>query len=138
MRTPLGLVLLGLLSGLLGAVLLVVLFALTAGTPETVAARAAVAAIAVLAFVASEALIWLRPWFYRASLALVAGLCGVILLVGTALGRGSGLLIAVTLMGVMLAFCIPILYYVHDEARSQGMLPARPTPRRRPLPGRSP
>jgi hypothetical protein len=141
MRTPLGIVILGLLAGMLGATLLLALAAMSGAQPGMVGGRAAVAVLAVLAFVAAEALIWLRPWFFRASLWLVVGICAEVLGVSVAVAGGVGVGVGLTLVLLSMAFFVPILIYV----RSESVKTARPTRHPRtappppwPAPGRTP
>jgi hypothetical protein len=133
---PLGLVLLGVLAGLLGAVLLVFFLVLSDGGPlGLVAWRAGLALVGAISLVAAEALICLRPWFYRASFWLVASFCAMIVAMCVGLGGAEGIGMALTIIALLLAFLIPILFYVRDEAR---LMAARPARRPHPVPRRVP
>jgi hypothetical protein len=91
------------------------------------------AALAAISLVAAEALFRVRPWFYRASLGLVAAICSAVL--ALCVWSGLGVVVALELIAVLLLFFVPILFYVRGEARSMGARPAR---RPRSVPGRVP
>lgn len=132
---PLGLVLLGMLAGLLGAVLLVFFLVLSVGGPLGLAARAGLAGLAAMSLVAAEALVRMRPWFYRASFWLVVAMCVLIITFCVAYEGVNGVLVAFMILFLLMSFLVPILFYVRDEARLMAPRPARrppPVPRRVP------
>jgi len=129
---PLGLALLGQLAGLLGGVLLVLTAALR---PDLVVERACAAGLAAISLVAAEALIRMRPWFYRASCWLVAAMCALIITFCVGYEGVNGVLVAFMILFLLMSFLVPILFYVRDEAR---LMAARPARRPRPVPGHVP
>jgi Mn2+/Fe2+ NRAMP family transporter len=98
-----------------------------------VAVRAGVAGLAAISLVAAEALARMRPWFYRASFWLVASICALIITFCVGYGGVVGVGAALMILFLLLAFLVPLLFYLRDEARSMGTLPAR-----RAVPGRIP
>lgn len=135
-----GLVLVGMVAALMGILLCAVFVALHPGdVGHMVAARAAVGSLAVLSFVAAEALIRARPWFFRASVALVAAYCvNVLVVCVAAAGVAAGILAAVVVMVFSSVILGPLLAYLHGERRRLGAPPHVPAHRPWPVPGMRP
>jgi hypothetical protein len=129
-----GLVVVGMLAALMGILLCAVFVALQPGEiPHIVGARAAVGSLAVFAFVAAEALIRARPWFFRASVALVAAYCTTVLVLCIlAAGVAPGILATMLVMVLSSVIIIPILAYLHGE--EERLCAGRAVPARRPWP----
>ncbi|HEX8242768.1 MAG TPA: hypothetical protein VF541_04720 [Longimicrobium sp.] len=127
-QKPFGLVVFGVFSGILGVLLAVVLLALGPGrSAEAVFARAAVAGVAAFAFTAAEALIRVRPWFYRASVGLVAACCAAVLAAFTASIGTEGFIIGLVVLLFSATVIFPLLAYVRWE-RNRLTVPAPPAP----------
>ena len=134
-----GLVLVGMVAALMGMLLCAIFLGLPGGIGHVVAARAAVGSLAGFCFVAAEALIRARPWFFRASVALAAAYCAAVLtLCIVAAGIRPGVLAAGVVMIFSSVIIIPILAYLHGERqRLSGGPPVR-VQRPWPVPGRTP
>jgi hypothetical protein len=88
--------------------------------------------------VAAEALVRVRPWFYRASLGLSLTWC-LVVTCGTFASFGmAGIAPAMVNIGVSLMFLLPVMVYLRDEwetlRRAARRVPAAPRPW--PVPGR--
>jgi hypothetical protein len=140
-QKPFGLVVLGTLCGLLGLLLAIVLLALGPGREAGIVfARAGVAAVAALAFAAAEALIRVRPWFYRALVWLVAACCVAAVAAFTAAIGQEGLVIGLVVLLFAATLIFPLLAYVRSERTklARPAPPARPARPPWPVPGRTP
>jgi hypothetical protein len=133
MPRSIGLVVAGMLAGLMGILLCAVFVALQPDDiSHAVAARGAVGLLAAFSFIAAEALIRARPWFFRASVALVAAYGATVLaLCILAMGVGPGIVGTMQVMILSCVIIIPGLAYLHAEKQR---LSGPPGPVRRPWP----
>ena len=115
-RTPFGVALLGWLTGFAAVLLALVFLALDyLPTRSMVTVRAELAVLAVFAFVAAEALVRMRPWGYRASQALAAAWCVVVMGACVATSGGEGVLIGLVILLFSAGGFLPILAYIRGE-----------------------
>lgn len=135
-----GLVLVGMMAALMGLLLCAIFVALQPGDiSHVVGARAAVGSLAGFSFIAAEALIRARPWFFRASLALVAAYAlTVLVLCILAAGVAPGILATLMVMVFSSVIIIPILAYVQGEQQRLGGGSHVPVQRPWPVPGQFP
>ncbi|MBV9108322.1 MAG: hypothetical protein JO306_02820 [Gemmatimonadetes bacterium] len=125
-KRPLGMVIIGMLAGFAGLAFCFVLSMLDPSGPPgmLMELRAGVAILAVLAFVAAEALIFVRPWFYRAAMAFaVAWFLAVAALVMTANGLSEFIRTALYLMVPSFVVIAPIMAYLGEKNR---LMPRHP------------
>ena len=129
-----GLVLVGMVAALMGMLLCAIFMGLQPGDiSNVVVGRAAVGSLAGFCFIAAEALIRARPWFFRASVVLVAAYCLAVLVLCTlAAGVAQGLLATILAMILSSVIIIPVLAYVHGE--KQRLSGRTHVPARRPWP----
>ncbi|MBV9108325.1 MAG: hypothetical protein JO306_02835 [Gemmatimonadetes bacterium] len=135
-----GLVLVGMVAALMGMLLCAIFVALQPGDiPHLVAARAAVGSLAGFCFIAAEALVRARPWFFRASVALVGAyaLTVLVLCILTA-GVAPGILATIMVMVFSSVIIIPILAYVLGEKQRLSGRTHVPVHRPWPVPGQFP
>ncbi|MBV9108324.1 MAG: hypothetical protein JO306_02830 [Gemmatimonadetes bacterium] len=124
MRTTIGMVIVGMLAALAGMVFSLILLSVDPlSEPWMLAGRAGSAILAALAFVAAEAILFVRPWFYRAAKTfavawfLVAGF-GLVLTDG-AIGLFE------TLVMTVLSFTVigPVMSFLGEKNR---LMPRHP------------
>lgn len=140
-RKPLGLVVLGVMAGVGGALMALLLLTVDErASAEVLLLRAAAAALAVASLVAAEALVRVRPWFYRASLGLSLTWCLVVTCGTFACFGMAGIAPAMVNIGVSLLFLLPVMVYVRDEwdrvrrGAPRARAPRRPRPVALPVP----
>jgi hypothetical protein len=114
----------GTLAALVGTFFCFILSMLDPLSHGMLEGRAGVALLAALAFVAAEAILFVRPWFYRAARMLVVAWvvivpAGLVLTDGVADGLGEALVL------VVLSFIVigPIMAYLGEKNR---LMPRHP------------
>jgi hypothetical protein len=140
-RKPLGLVVLGVMAGLGGVLMALLLLAVDEKADiSIVLVREAAAALAAASLIAAEALVRVRPWFYRASLGLSVTWCVVVTCGAIAFLGLAGIPTAMVVIAFSLIVLLPVMVYIRDEwdrmRRAAMRVPAPPRPW--PVPGRIP
>ncbi len=136
-RKPFGLVVLGVLAGVIGVWMASFLLWLEPGGLDGAAVRAAVTALAAAFLLAAEAMIRVRPWFYRACKALVWVYCAIVMAAMFAEMGFTGLFAGAVVLFFSMPVILPFLAYV--RGRWQAMpAPAPPVLPVRAVPGHLP
>ncbi|HEU4559021.1 MAG TPA: hypothetical protein VFS20_14270 [Longimicrobium sp.] len=127
-RTPFGFWVAGAFSAWFGVAMVVTVLSLESGGDSgTVFFRGAAGLLAVLAAVVTEALWRVRPWVWRASLALA--LAYAVIASAVLMAEPSGRISDVILvLGTSAVVVVPLLIYIYGRARD-----IWPRPRPRPL-----
>jgi hypothetical protein len=140
MKRPLGMVIVGVLAGLAGLAFCLGLLMLDPLSVDwMLAARAGVAVLAVLAFVAAEAILFVRPWFYRAAVAFaVAWFLGIGAVLMTADTLSGALRGGLELIAPSFVIIAPIIAYLGEKNRLMPRHPRAFVRAPRPRPGVQP
>ncbi|HEX6750976.1 MAG TPA: hypothetical protein VF092_27050 [Longimicrobium sp.] len=136
-RKPFGLVVLGVLAGVIGVWMASFLLWLEPGGLDGMAVRAAVTVLAAAFLLAAEAMIRMRPWFYRACKALVWVYCVIVMTAMFAEMGLPGVFAGAVVLFFSLGVILPFLAYVRGKWVAMTgpvppVLPVRAAPGRRP------